>query len=202
MRAAARATGVAAQASAQAALAAGPAAFLAFIGAWLLVGTDPVAAQARCVPSSPEAALATTQIVFVGTVTATTNEGRWAQVRVDEEWRGGPLPAVVEVRGGGEPGTATSVDRVFGPLPYLFFVRQLAPGLFADDACSATTAWSPELAALRPPGALIHEPLVEIGGVNVEPLLPVIALVVLLLIVVVSYALVWRARRRPPDWIR
>ena len=187
---------------AAAVLATGVAALIFGVGAWLLVGVGPVAAQARCIPTSPEAALATTQVVFVGTVTATANEGRWAQVRVDEEWRGGPLPDLVEVRGGGEPGTATSVDRVFGPLTYLFFVRQLAPGLFADDACSATTTWSPELAALRPPGAVIHEPLVEVGGVNLEPLLPVIALVVLLLIVIASYALVWRARRRPPDWIR
>lgn len=170
--------------------------------AWLTLGVGPVVAQARCFPTSPEAAMATSPIVFVGTVTATANEGRWAQVRVDEEWRGGPLASVVEVRGGGEPGTATSVDRVFGPLTYLFFVRQVAPGLFADDACSATTAWSPELAALRPAGAVIHEPLVEVGGVSLEPLLPVVALIALLLIVVVSYALVWRARRRPPDWIR
>mgnify|MGYP000070615633 CR=1 FL=1 len=172
------------------------------VAASLLVGVAPAAAQARCVATDPATAIATAPIVFVGTVTATANEGRWAQVRVDEEWRGGPLPAVVEVRGGGEPGTATSIDRVFGPLQYLFFVRQLAPGSFADDACSATTAWSPELAALRPVGAVIHEPLVVVGGVNLEPALPVIALAVLLLIVVVSYALVWRARRRPPDWVR
>lgn len=185
-----------------AAIASRVAALVLAVGTALLGGAGPVAAQARCIPTTPEAALASAPTVFVGEVISTANDGRWAQVRVTEEWRGGPLPAVVEVRGGGEPGTATSVDRVFGPLTYLFFVRQVAPGLFADDACSGTTAWSEELAALRPPGAVVHEPLLEVGGVDLEPLLPVVALGVLLVIVVVSYALVWRARRRPPDWIR
>jgi len=169
--------------------------------ACLLVGAA-VPAAAVCVPSSPADALATSPVVFVGTVTGTTNQGRWATVRVDEIWRGGPLPDEVEVRGGGEPGTAATTDRVFGPLRYLFFVRSVGAGVFADDACSATTAWTDALAALRPPGAAVRAPLVSVGGTDLAPLYPVVALVILLVIVVVSYGLVWRARRRPPDWIR
>lgn len=73
------------------------------------------------------------------------------------------LPEVVEVRGTeagiegapGQPDEAvfTSVDRQYQVgQPYLFVVS-VADGRLRDNACSSTTEWTPELAALRPAGA-------------------------------------------------
>jgi hypothetical protein len=93
-------------------------------------------------------------VVFVGTVVATSNGGRTAQVRVGSVWAGPKLPKQVEVQGSpaADTGTATSVDRRFSKGTKYLFVpignRPRAP--FSDNACSATTAFTREIARLAP----------------------------------------------------
>lgn len=105
---------------------------------------------ASCAPSEPlERVIASSEVVIVGTVTALANDNRWAQVSVEQIWKGGPLPAVIEVRGGPEPGTASSVDRQFVPARYLFTLYRDGTSL-TDNACSGTTEWNDGLLGLRP----------------------------------------------------
>ena len=74
-----------------------PAAFC--LALLLCVCFTPVA-RAACSASEPFAnVVATASVVFVGTVLATTEEGRVARVRVDAVWRGFDLPAIVVVNG-------------------------------------------------------------------------------------------------------
>ena len=150
-------------------------------------------------------AMSLADVVLVGTVTGTENGGRWASVRVEERWRTrGSVPEEISVHGGPEPGTATSIDRVYTPGRYLFFLTT-GRGYFLDNACTATTTWTQDLAQFRPLG-VAPAPDVAAGvpagsGYSVE-ILPVVALVAALLIVLMSYGLILRARRRPPDWMR
>jgi hypothetical protein len=161
-------------------------------------------AAASCAPTPPlELALPTAQVAFVGTVTSTTNANRWVTVRVEERWRGPELPETVEVRGGAEPGTATSVDRSYSLGRYLFVVRSGA-GYLVDDLCTPTTQWTDDLARHRPPtvrpnltGGEGESPTITFGTVA-----PVAALVIALIIAVIAYLTIVRARKRPPDWIR
>ena len=157
------------------------------------------------VPLPPEEAVLFGDVVFVGTVLRTENEGRWATVRVEERWSGSrDLPENVEVRGGPEPGTATSVDRTFQPGRYLFIVRQ-GNGYLEDDACSSTTTWTEDLASLRPVGvspAAVELPSDPLGSIDPEAMALIAGLLVALLIAIVAYLWVLRARRRPPDWMR
>jgi len=157
------------------------------------------------VPQPPEEAVLFGDVVFVGTVLRTENQGRWATVRVEERWSGArDLPETVEVRGGPEPGTASSVDRTFQPGRYLFIVRQ-GGGFLVDDACSSTTPWTEELGSLRPADvtpAAEELPTDPFAFVNSDAVPVVAALLVALLVAIVAYLWVLRARRRPPDWIR
>ena len=74
-----------------------------------------------------------------------------------------------------------------------------------DNACTSTTPWTDALARLRPdgveaaPGLAVASP---IDDVNMDVFLPMAGLVVALLFAIVAYAIVLRARRRPPDWLR
>jgi hypothetical protein len=122
---------------------------------------------------------------------------------VEERWRGPELPERVEVRGGAEPGTATSVDRAYTLGRYLFVVRS-GPGYLVDDVCTPTTVWTDDLARHRPPnvqpnltGAPGEAPTITFGTVA-----PVVALAIALVIAVVAYLTIVRARKRPPDWVR
>lgn len=109
------------------------------------------AALASCAPPEPlDRLLATSDVVIVGTVTAVANNDRWAKVQVEEIWKGGPLPAILEVHGGGpDPNMMTSVDRTYAPDRYLFTLARDGTELL-DNACSGTTVWSEDLARLRP----------------------------------------------------
>lgn len=163
-------------------------------------------ALASCIPPRPiEESLLRADVVVVGMVTHIENGGRWITVRVEERWRAPEsLPEVIAVRGGPEPGTATSVDRVFVPGRYLFFLTG-GPGYFVDNACTATTAWTDELAAHRPPGVSPAPNVVSEappGPLDQVDLWPVAALSGALLIALVSYGFILRGRRRPPDWMR
>jgi len=120
----------------------------------------PAAATASCMmPPALEEAVKSSDVVFVGTVTSTTNRNTWAEVQVDEIWRGPDLPARVVVKGGPEGNAVTSVDRSFEVGVKYLFVPYVDPngGPIAgqvlnlqDNSCSSTTPWTAELAPLRP----------------------------------------------------
>jgi hypothetical protein len=91
--------------------------------------------------------------VFVGTVASLSNNDRWASVAVEEVWKGPDLAPVVEVRGGPDGNAASSVDRAFTVKTSYLFVVLISDGVLSDNACSATTEFTRDLIALRPPGA-------------------------------------------------
>lgn len=154
---------------------------------------------------SLEDALLVAETVFVGSVTGLENMDRWATVRVEERWKGArDLPDTVQVRGGPEPGVASSVDRVFAPGRYLFLVTR-GPGYLQDNACSATTPWTDSLSSVRPAGLSAAPDVVsgaEVTEFDLDPYLPIAALAFALIVAVIAYLVVLRARRRPPDWMR
>ncbi|MEO8273039.1 MAG: hypothetical protein ABI620_03150 [Chloroflexota bacterium] len=105
-------------------------------------------------PPDVKTAVNTADIVFVGTVTATTNSNSWATVSVEEIWRGPDQAAEVVIRGGPGGNSATSVDRAFEVgVKYLFFPYVDAAVGLSDNSCTSTTPWSEDLAALRPTDA-------------------------------------------------
>lgn len=126
----------------------------------------PAVTLADCMMPPPVAeALKNAEIVFVGTVTETSNRNSWATVAVEEVWKGPDVPAVVLIKGGPGGNAATSVDRTFeAGVKYLFFPyignASDLPGRgvdaevgLADNSCTNTTPWVPELADLRPADA-------------------------------------------------
>jgi hypothetical protein len=179
-------------------------ALLVVVGS-LLARPSSVAAACAAVPPAPDEAVLFGDVVFVGTVLRTENEGRWATVRVEERWKGArDLAETIEVRGGPDPGTATDVDRTYLPGRYLFVVEHAGAGL-ADSACSGTTRWSEALSSLRPPGvspAAVDLPTDPLGSIDPGEIALVAALLIALLVSLVAYLWVLRARRRPPDWLR
>jgi hypothetical protein len=185
---------------------------VAFAGALAIVVAvtllpSPTPARASCVAPPPlDEALLFGEVVFVGTVTGVENLDRWATVAVEERWKGADdLPDTVQVRGGPGPGTATSVDTTFSDgVRYLFFTTR-GPGYLEDNACSSTQRWTDELATHRPADVSVA-PAVEsgapVGGIEVGDVITVAGLVLALLVAIIAYLLVLRARRRPPDWMR
>jgi len=171
----------------------------------VLAGAPAALAACPTAPRSAEDAVLFGDVVFVGTVLRTENDGRWPTVRVEERWKGArDLADTVVVRGGPEPGTATAVDRTYLPGRYLFIVT--APGgILTDDACSGTRPWADDLATLRPTGvtpAAEELPTDPLGSLDMGEVAAVAGLAVFLLIAIVAYLWVLRARRRPPDWLR
>jgi hypothetical protein len=144
-------------------------------------------------------------VVFVGTVLRTENNGRWASVRVEERWRGArDLGDTVDVHGGPEAGSATAIDRLFATSRYLFVVSR-GPGYLVDNECTATTQWTADLARLRPLDVSPAPDVVagtKVTELDLDRLMPLVALVAALIIAVIAYLLILRARRRPPDWVR
>ena len=192
----------------------GSSGFLALLVACSLVAlvlgvslARPMTVLAACptAPQPAEDAVLFGDVVFVGTVLRSENEGRWPTVRVEERWKGAAgLADTVRVRGGPEPGTATATDRTYLPGRYLFVVRN-ENGVLADDGCSGTQAWTDELVRLRPAGvtpAATELPTDPLGSINPADLAAVAGLLFALLVAIVAYLYVLRARRRPPDWIR
>lgn len=167
----------------------------------------PMSALAACatVPQPAEDAVLFGDVVFVGTVLRTENEGRWPTVRVEERWKAANgLADTVVVRGGPEPGTATAADRTYLPGRYLFVVENQG-GVLVDTACTGTQAWTEDLAPLRPPAvtpASAELPTDPLGSIDPAALAAVAGLLVALLVAIVAYLWVLRARRRPPDWRR
>ena len=146
----------------------------------------PSSALADCAERPPiDQVLATADIVFVGTVTATTNQDRRATVTVEEVWRGPDLPVSLTVIGGPDANSATSIDRTFQiGVKYLFFPYQDAdigfhPGALelVDNSCSLTTPWTADLALHRP--AVTRPPVaIESGSVLGGLVGPVVAALV------------------------
>ena len=113
-------------------------------------------AAASCVAPPPLAqAIDEAPAAFVGTVTATSNAGRWAAVEVTEVWAG-DVAEVVEVRGGtadppGPVGASSSVDRIYREgATYLFLPFGGTGDVFRDNACSSTIRFRPGLERFRP----------------------------------------------------
>lgn len=129
--------------------------------------------MASCAAAPPlRVAIEDAPHAFVGTVTETSNDGRWALVAVSEVWSG-DAEAVVEVRGGpaDPPGpleAASSVDRTYDEGETYLFVPYGGRGdLFHDNSCSSTSELAEGMEELRPAGA--REPRAgedppELGG--------------------------------------
>jgi hypothetical protein len=137
---------------------------LAGIGIAMAMMAMPRPAEASCAiqPAFP-AVLDSARVVFVGTVTSTSDRDRRATVRVETIWKGPDLPAVVEVFGspvvGG--GAATSVDRSYQVgVRYLFVPTNDGPP-FQDNACTPTRPYTPEVAAYIPADARQVQPASE-----------------------------------------
>src|SRR4026208_1513802 len=95
----------------------------------------PSFALGDCVMPPPlEDAAKSADIVFVGTVTETTNQDRWASVVVDAVWRWSDIPATVVVKGGSGGDGFSSVDRQYkAGVKYLFFPYADEQGNLADN---------------------------------------------------------------------
>ena len=121
-------------------------------------------ASASCFASEPfTTVVATASVVFVGTVRATTDEGRVARVRVDAVWRGFDLPAIVVVNGAyAPPGSAAPTPPPPGvkavsaeDLHYIVGNRYLFLPLngtspFVDSPCTFTRPFTPDLEQYAP----------------------------------------------------
>lgn len=164
--------------------------WLPILAASLLLAA-PGAVLADCAEPAPlEKAVGTADIVFVGTVTVATNNRRWAQVAVEEVWRGPDQPATVVVRGGPEGNMMTSVDRSFEIGRTYLFVPYIDPetGALTDNSCTSTTEFTNDTARLRPADA--RKPLGAApvdAGFDLTPLVPVgVALAVFGILLVVG----------------
>ena len=184
----------------------GAAALTISLAALLVPGfaTAPVAADCA-VPATIPDAQRTRDILFVGTIAKLENDNRWAKVLINERWQNADgLPDTVDVRGGPAAGTSSTTDRAYTDGRYLFDVTNLGPYL-QDTSCSATTAWTDDLARYRPsnvaeaPGSSSGSPL---DAVSSSDLALAAGLVLALLVAVVTYILILRRRKRPPDWMR
>ena len=150
------------------------------------VGLVPRMALASCPEFPPlDEHVAQAEVVFVGTVTAVTDEKRTALIEVEEIWRGPELPGQVTIHGGFEELGFTSADRYFEEGTRYLFAPSFADGRLEDSSCTATRAWSDELEQLRPPSVTTPKLTTSNadGGDDGPPLLPVGAALAIALIV-------------------
>jgi hypothetical protein len=138
---------------------------LCALAAWLTAAA-PVAGD--CEPAGPPAAaLRAAEIAFVGTVVDVA--GSTATFEVREVWAGDDVPARVEVHGlAGDGGDDVPVfsedDRVWVRGETYLVLPFPDGGVLRDHICTATSEWTDDLAALRPPDARIPaEPAVAPG---------------------------------------
>lgn len=136
----------------------------------------PATTLGSCAQPLPIAeALKSAEIVFVGTVVQVSEGNRWANVQVEEVWKGPDRPQNVLVRGGPAGNAATSVDRSFEVgVKYIFFpyvavdagegpagsvtdggvpAGGVPENALTDNSCTNTTAFTDEHKALRPDDA-------------------------------------------------
>jgi hypothetical protein len=156
-------------------------------------------AAADCDPAGPVAEeLPVAEIAFVGTVTQVA--GGSARFAVEEVWAGTlerevdilGLAGTVPGRGGPDGGIALAEDDRLWELGAKYLVLpNLHEGALIDHQCTATTEWGPELEALRPADATIHEPTSPEA-----PTLPLVPLAVLAAVALVGGVSVLAFRRR------
>ena len=142
----------------------------------------PSAVLADCMMPAPvQEAVKTADIVFVGVVTETSNQDRWASVAVESVWGGADIPATVVVKGGSGGGGISSVDRQFkAGMKYLFFPYADDQGNLADNLCTNTIEWTDDLEQLQP--ADVRPPLGAIptdSGMNLDSVIAPLAVALL-----------------------
>jgi hypothetical protein len=154
------------------------------LGAFGVIGTAGVQASCARAPSLQEQ-IATSPLVFVGTVVSTSENDRVARVKVESIWKGLALPAYVDLHGspGSGSGVITSVDRMFRTGERDIFVLFSDQQPLQDNSCSATQPYTAEVAALAPSNAKSPAPLTagdQIQNLFSDYRLPIgIALVIL-----------------------
>lgn len=166
--------------------------FAALAAATTAVLLWPVSALGSCgVAPGVAEGIAGADVVFVGTVQGLGDSDRTATFSVEEQWRGDPLPAIVQVHGGpGDLNSATSVDRSYEAGVRYLVAAYIVEGRLTDNACSVTQPWSDELAAFRPAKVLVPTPDAENRTRDIP--LPVLGGVIALAIVVVVGVLAFR----------
>ncbi|MBI2781595.1 MAG: hypothetical protein HYX55_07355 [Chloroflexi bacterium] len=157
----------------------------------------PTSALASCVAPLPlDAAFSSADIVFVGTVTGTSNRDTWANVAVEEIWKGPDQARSIVIQGGPAGNAATSVDREFKVgAKYLFF-PYVSEGALHDNNCTPTMPWTDDLLKLRPVDA--HAPFGAVEGEAGSPfggLLAPLAVAVLVAAVLLLVGLAARSRQ-------
>ena len=128
----------------------------AVVGALIFgVLAAPARVGAVCAPPVvPAVALQAAPNVFVGTVTATADDGYDATFHVEEIWKGTNVADPIDVNGG----SATREDSRSWQVGtrYLVFPSIDTAGNLLDSACSPTSVYLPAFDALRPANA--HAP--------------------------------------------
>jgi hypothetical protein len=134
---------------------------LALVATGLVAMAAPRPASAVMCGDRPplDQVIAKVDAAFVGVVESVVNDDRWAQVRVEDIWRGAVATPSVEVRGGQEPGVWSSADRTYVAGERYLFVVVVRGGHFVDNSCSSTAPWEPHLMRFRPPGAVLASAL-------------------------------------------
>jgi hypothetical protein len=112
------------------------------------------AARAACAsPPSVDEAVASNEVVFVGTVVDLSIEGI-ATVAVESVWKGPRLAVEVQVQTGTAAGIPVLEQRGLDEgVRYLFFPKNASPP-FVDDRCTSTQVFTDELERFKPAGAL------------------------------------------------
>lgn len=130
------------------------------LGVGYLAGSQPALASCAGLPAAIGEVLGTAPVVFVGTVTGTSDGDRTATVHVDELWRGPVLPAVVTLHGSPDvSAAATSVDRHYQNGRQYLFVPQAGGGSdFTDNSCSPTREFGSDLGPYRPASVRRYPP--------------------------------------------
>lgn len=158
----------------------------------------PPAAGACATRPTPAQAMASAQIVFVGTVTAISETGQTATFTVEEIWKGPNLASQVTVYGAAPVASGEPVDAQTWTVGtrYLVFPNATLNGNLVADACTATSVYESSLDALRPADA--HPPLGEpTSGPPGAPPFPAAFLLLLLAGTGAAFVL-WRLGPRPP----
>ncbi|TMB95239.1 MAG: hypothetical protein E6J40_12475 [Chloroflexi bacterium] len=165
-----------------------------------------VPAAASCASGGPRSIgdqIASSSIVFVGTVLYTSDQDRVARVKVESIWKGPSMAAYVYVHGSpvSGPFTFSSVDRRYQAGQRYLFVPVNDRMPFDDNSCSLTQPYTSELAALAPRGA--RSPASATFNDYVQNFTGQYAwsapLVVLLVVSVATIAIVRGRRRRTPQ---
>jgi hypothetical protein len=128
---------------------------LAPLLALVFTGAAPSGVSASCAgPISLPEQIQAAALVFVGTVQATSDGDRVAQVMVESIWKGPLIPQYVNVHGSPVSGlSASSVDRQYQAGTRYLFVLYSADQPLQDNSCTGTQPYTSALAPLKPSDA-------------------------------------------------